>query len=735
MPKKPTYEKLEQRVKELEKESHDSKRLDEQRRFLLLAIERSSEGMAMADMSGNLEYLNDAFANMHGYSPDELVGKNLSIFHSPEQLPVVEAANQQIQETGSFKGELWHVRRDGTVFPTLMHNSLLRDEAGNTIGMIGTLRDISDLKAKEEETKASEAKFRELFNNMSSGVAIYEAKDNGNDFIFKDFNEAAERIDNIKKEDIIGKSVLEVFPGVKEFGLFDVFKRVWETGKPEDHPISLYKDQRISGWRENYVYKLPSGEIVAVYEDITDRKQIEEKLRKEDALKSSILDAIPHAVIGVRERRITFANDGVEPVFGWKPEELIGKNTRIFYRTDEEYEEIGNRIYPVLEKKRTHTVAEDIYMRRKDGRDIICRATSARIGETLKENEIIATFEDVTDRRHAEEALRESEEKYRGLINGMSDTVWVIDFDANFIDVNDASVEVLGYSREELLSMGPQDIDTSVGVEEIKGLIEQMPTDEIQLFETTHITKDGKTIPVEVKSSLVTYKGKQVILSIARDITERKRAEAEIKSHQEHIALINQILRHDLTNDLVVIQSAINFYNESPEEGLLKEISSRTEKSLELIKNMRELEFFVSRHRKLKVCDMRDVIETVVENYPSVAFKIKGKARVMADDALSSVIDNIIGNAVIHGKADRITITTGKEGDMCAVRIADNGAGIPDDIKEKIFEEGFIYGDTGHTGIGLHIVEKAMESYGGYAYVEDNETKGTVIALRFRMVK
>ena len=532
MPKKPTYEKLEQRVKELEKESHDSKRLDEQRRFLLLAIERSSEGMAMADMSGNLEYLNDAFANMHGYSPDELVGKNLSIFHSPEQLPVVEAANQQIQETGSFKGELWHVRRDGTVFPTLMHNSLLRDEAGNTIGMIGTLRDISDLKAKEEETKASEAKFRELFNNMSSGVAIYEAKDNGNNFIFKDFNEAAERIDNIKKEDIIGKSVLEVFPGVKEFGLFDVFKRVWETGKPEDHPISLYKDQRISGWRENYVYKLPSGEIVAVYEDITDRKQIEEKLRKEDALKSSILDAIPHAVIGVRERRITFANDGVEPVFGWKPEELIGKNTRIFYRTDEEYEEIGNRIYPVLEKKRTHTVAEDIYMRRKDGRDIICRATSARIGETLKENEIIATFEDVTDRRHAEEALRESEEKYRGLINGMSDTVWVIDFDANFIDVNDASVEVLGYSREELLSMGPQDIDTSVGVEEIKGLIEQMPTDEIQLFETTHITKDGKTIPVEVKSSLVTYQGKKVILSIARDITERKQIEETLRESE-----------------------------------------------------------------------------------------------------------------------------------------------------------------------------------------------------------
>jgi len=80
-------------------------------------------------------------------------------------------------------------------------------------------------KQAEEKTKASEVRFRELFNNMSSGVAVYEAKDNGNDFIFKNISRAAERIEKIKKEDLIGKSVLEIFPGVKELGLFDVFKR------------------------------------------------------------------------------------------------------------------------------------------------------------------------------------------------------------------------------------------------------------------------------------------------------------------------------------------------------------------------------------------------------------------------------------------------------------------------------------------------------------------------------
>jgi len=222
---------------------------------------------------------------------------------------------------------------------------------------------------------------------------------------------------------------------------------------------------------------------------------------------------------------------------------------------------------------------------------------------------------------------------------------------------------------------------------------------------------------------------------LEKNITERKEAEEEIKNHREHLALINQILRHDLTNDLVVIQSALNLYKDSPEEEFLDKISSHAEKSLELIGRMRELEFFVSSHRRLEVCDMRDTIDEVIINYTFIDFKIKGKARVMADESLNSVIDNIITNAVNHGKADSIAITIDEAMGMCEVRIADNGTGIPDEIKEKVFEEGFIYGDTGHTGLGLHIVEKAMENYGGYAYVEDNKPKGAVFALRFKMVK
>jgi len=131
----------------------------------------------------------------------------------------------------------------------------------------------------EEALRESEARYRGIFENAKSGIAVYRAVNHGEDFVFVGFNKAAEKIDKIKREKVIGRSVLDVFPGVKEFGLFDVFQRVWATGEPEHHPIRRYKDRRIVGWRENFVFRMPSGEVVAVYSDETKTKRAEHALR------------------------------------------------------------------------------------------------------------------------------------------------------------------------------------------------------------------------------------------------------------------------------------------------------------------------------------------------------------------------------------------------------------------------------------------------------------------------
>ena len=149
---------------------------------------------------------------------------------------------------------------------------------------------------RTEELVESEGRFRDLFEHSASGVAVYRPVDEDRDFIIQDFNRAAETFEHVKREEIIGKRVTEVFPTIEKFGLLDVFRRVARTGQSEQHPVSYYSDGRLSGWRENAVYKLPSGEIVAVYEDRTAQKQAE---IEKNAIERQLQHALKMEAIGV----------------------------------------------------------------------------------------------------------------------------------------------------------------------------------------------------------------------------------------------------------------------------------------------------------------------------------------------------------------------------------------------------------------------------------------------------
>ena len=137
-----------------------------------------------------------------------------------------------------------------------------------------------NLEKEIEELKEKEALYRELFNNMSFGIAVYKVIDEGNDFSFININKSAEKMEKLNKDELLGNSIFSVFPVVKDFGLLDIFKRVWETGEPQYHDLSLYKDEGIESWKANYVYRLFDNIIVSSYEDITERKKAEEEREK-----------------------------------------------------------------------------------------------------------------------------------------------------------------------------------------------------------------------------------------------------------------------------------------------------------------------------------------------------------------------------------------------------------------------------------------------------------------------
>ncbi len=264
----------------------------------------------------------------------------------------------------------------------------------------------------DEELKESQAKFQVLFDNVSSGVAIYEAINDGEDFVFVDFNRAAEEIEHIKKEKLIGKSVTEAFPGVKKFGLFDVFRRVYQTGTPEHHPVSIYKDERIAGWRENYVYRLPSGQLVAVYDDISVRKRTELVTQMTDQCFRAIADYTYDWEVWVGPTsRVLWTNPAVKRLTGYNVKEIMSMSD---YPGEVIYEQDRPRIIKAFQSALKGSTGNDVEFRivRKDGKVIWAAMSWQPIydnkGHSLGHRESIR---DVTSRKEAEEALEKAKIK------------------------------------------------------------------------------------------------------------------------------------------------------------------------------------------------------------------------------------------------------------------------------------------------------------------------------------
>jgi signal transduction histidine kinase/predicted negative regulator of RcsB-dependent stress response len=217
---------------------------------------------------------------------------------------------------------------------------------------------------------------------------------------------------------------------------------------------------------------------------------------------------------------------------------------------------------------------------------------------------------------------------------------------------------------------------------------------------------------------------------------ELVQANQKIQDQREHLNLINKILRHDLKNNLTVIFSAIRIFLRQEKKEVLEEAIKKIEQSNELIDKMRVLEKLLHSNENLKSYSIKDIFNDVLKNYCDKSINLQSLDRmVLADEKLYSVFDNIISNAFTHGKTPKLDIFMREEKDDLIIEIADFGKGIPDNIKNRIFEESFTHGKTGKTGLGLFIVMKALRSYEGSVVVNDNKPSGAVFVVKLKMIR
>lgn len=612
-------------------------------------VERASDIVFRTDNTGHFTFVNQAALRITGYEQKEMIGAHYLIFIRPDIRDEASRffGRQFVKRIPNTYYEYPMIAKDGRDI-WIGENTQLVVQDGEVVAFQSVARDITDRKKMEMALRESENRFYSLFQQMNSGIAVYEAVENGTDFIFRDFNRAAERMDGIGKEALLGKRMTEVFPGVQDFGLLSVFQRVCHTGRPEDHDITFYRDTRITGWRKNHVYKLPSGEIVAIYEDVTEQKQAEEMLREsetklqaifdtvgtgiliidqdsqiileanrtameiigwpkerivgrichalvctadkgkcpikdlgqsideserkllcadgqmKDILKtvhpmtlqgrncyvesfidiserkrieaalqqqeikmSSIFRAAPVGIGMVIERVIQEVNDMLCSMTGYSRRELLGQNARMLYPNQEDYDYVGKEKYRQISEKNTGMV--ETRWRKKDGTVIDIILSSTQIDPDHPEKGVTFAVLDITDRKRTEEALKDSEHKYRLVVENAGESILIAQ-DGMLKYANPITSDILGYSIEELIS---------------KPFIEFIHPDDRQKMRAAHIgrmkgeepqpvrqfkviCKDGSVRWADSSAVPIEWMEKPATLNFMTDITKRKKAEEEL---------------------------------------------------------------------------------------------------------------------------------------------------------------------------------------------------------------
>lgn len=486
---------------------------------LILNTDVAHDMVFIIDVDDQIAFVNDHGATQFNLPPQEIVGKKRDKLFSPK---VVEKQTQSIRKVLE-KGEPIY-EKTVTGFPgaeKLLGTKLipLRNKKGEISHILGISRDLTDLKKTEEVIKRDEKLLQTLINN--SPVVIFAIDSKG---IFTHSDGKGLESLGLKPGEAVGNSVYEMF---KDYaGIIENFEYALK-GNSVSFVSKVDEATFEISYSPTYDAEGNVNGITGIGIDVTEKKESEETIQ----LLNTALEAAANGIaITDIDGNFIWVNDSFTKLTGYSFSEVKGANPRLL-KSDHHDQDFYKNLWKTITSGKVWS--GEIINKRKDGSIYYEEQTITPVRNYLGEiTHFIAIKQDITNRKKTEQLIRESEEKYRSLFDRSKDGILLHDLDGHIIDGNVQVLELMGYDKDELLKMNTSNLYQEGRENDTrKKLLENGFVN----FEIEFIRKDKAKFHADVVSSLVEIGGEKLVQAIVRDITKRKKTEAQLLESEERL--------------------------------------------------------------------------------------------------------------------------------------------------------------------------------------------------------
>jgi diguanylate cyclase (GGDEF)-like protein/PAS domain S-box-containing protein len=491
-------------------------------------------GYMVLDMKGSFHDINLAAAEMLGQNRKNLTGANpgLLAFLSQDSLSVfknhISAVCSGISpQKCTLKIKRFNSKEQITV--RISSNRFRADDNKSEL-IFSSLTDISELVVAQEAVQSSERRFRELFEQQNTGVALFAQRQEGNGFVVGDINPAGCYLCKRSKHEIVGLTIDEAFPGFAETGLMQKIRQVWSSAKPDSVKELYYNDDFCSYWADYHFFKLPSGEIVAIFEDVSKRREVDRVVETSREWYRTIAEDIPALVCRLTPaENYTFANNAYCEMFGLKRDSIVGLNHHIAI-PPEFRASVSSKLKELTPEN--PIVTNEHYNLSQDNSLRWLRWTNrAMFDRDGNLSEYICIGEDITDQKSAFENLKESEMLKSSIIEAIPDIIIRYSKEGRYLDIFTQDEGKLAQPLNLLLNRSVEDVLPEDVAQKIKKSIKMaLNSDCVCSLDYSLNTPSGE-ITFEARFRAC---GENTVIALIRDITEARAVETQLKFMSMH---------------------------------------------------------------------------------------------------------------------------------------------------------------------------------------------------------